>query len=422
MAELTRDGARGGGAVEEIPGLYGPFTFPEKVLQRIWHERAFDVPLARLVDGRKVTIRYAGRWNQLGGPDFKGARLVLGEDEVEGDVELHLRAEDWVAHGHAMDPAYDCVVLHVVLFPTGRPMTAGRGGREIPTLALLPLLWHDLEEYAAEEAVAVLANRPARRWVVELGHLPEEEINARLDQEARRRWRQKVRYAEQRIAKLGWVGACHHAALEILGYRFNRAPMLRVAGAWPVERWREADATLLAEAWAVGEPWSLQGVRPANAPRLRLQQYAAWNQARPGWVTGLAVVARQCAAGGQAAAGDIAAARQRVKLAQWRGEWRTVLTGDEVGGARFDHLLGDGWLPLLVAAGQLDEAAGWVWWRIGYPGDLPDYLGQGLKELGVAGVPGRPKAMGPAQGLLGWLLAQESRQGEATVGEGLDKN
>ena len=37
MAELTRDGARGGGAVEEIPGLYGPFTFPEKVLQRIWH-------------------------------------------------------------------------------------------------------------------------------------------------------------------------------------------------------------------------------------------------------------------------------------------------------------------------------------------------------------------------------------------------
>ena len=99
-----------------------------------------------------------------------------------------------------------------------------------------------------------------------------------------------------------------------------------------------------------------------------------------------------------------------------------MLTGDEVGGARFDHLLGDGWLPLLVAAGQLDEAAGWVLWRIGYPGDLPDYLGQGLKELGVAGVPGRPKAMGPAQGLLGWLLAQESRQGEATVGEGLDKN
>jgi hypothetical protein len=166
----------------------------------------------------------------------------------------------------------------------------------------------------------------------------------------------------------------------------------------------------------------LHGVRPANAPRRRLQQYAAWNRARPEWVAGLASVARQCAAGARAAAGDIAAARRRVKLARWRREWCAGLTGDQVGGARFDHLLGDGWLPLLVAAGQIDEAAGWAWWRIGYPGDLPDYLGQGLKELGVAAVPGRPKATGPTQGLLGWLLAQDARRGDATVGEGLDKN
>lgn len=32
-------------------------------------------------------------------------------------MELHLHEEDWAAHKHEVDPAYDRVVLHVVLFP-----------------------------------------------------------------------------------------------------------------------------------------------------------------------------------------------------------------------------------------------------------------------------------------------------------------
>ena len=129
-------------AAAKVQGLYGPFAFPEKLLQKIWSRREFDLPNARMLDGRKVTIVHPGRWNLLGGPDFKNVRLRFGDGaEVTGDVELHLHASDWTAHGHAKDPAYNNVVLHVVLFPPAPGhVTIGVAEREIPVLVVLPLL------------------------------------------------------------------------------------------------------------------------------------------------------------------------------------------------------------------------------------------------------------------------------------------
>src|SRR5690606_30693192 len=105
-------------SVTEIQGLYGAFTFPEKLLQKIWLRGDFNRSVAATTDGRRVTILHPGKWNLLGGPDFKGARLRFDDGaEVQGDIEVHLHLGDWDAHRHASDPAYDQVVLHVILFP-----------------------------------------------------------------------------------------------------------------------------------------------------------------------------------------------------------------------------------------------------------------------------------------------------------------
>src|SRR5690606_28261534 len=119
------------------------------------------------------------------------------------------------------------------------------------------------------------------------------ECAAVLRRHSSARWREKVHFAGLRRQRLGWEEACHHAALEVLGYRFNRAPMLRIAGEWPLTRWANGNVDTERVCAGEAEGWSLQGVRPANHPRTRLRQYAAWCRERPGWPAGV----RELAAG-----------------------------------------------------------------------------------------------------------------------------
>lgn len=196
-------------AVEEIQGLYGPFSFAEKLLQKIWLRGDFDGTLVTATDGRRLHVGHPGKWNLLGGPDFRGARIRLGDGpELTGDIELHLRTADWVAHRHASDRAYDTVVLHVVLFPpeVGH-VTRGAWGQAIPVVALLPWLHHDLEEFAAEEAVELLSGRTVARMPDELAALGEQELADLIASHAMKRWYQKVHYARLRVARLGWESA-----------------------------------------------------------------------------------------------------------------------------------------------------------------------------------------------------------------------
>ena len=167
-------------AVAELQGLYGAFTFPERLLQQIWQRSDYDTTHAHTADGRLLKIRYPGRWNHLGGPDFAGARLNIGGQEISGDVELHLNAQDWYAHGHASNPTYDNVILHVVLFPCEEACTAGAHGQMIPILCLLPRLHHGLEEYAADAAIEQLAGRPLHRAQEKLGLLSNRELDTVL--------------------------------------------------------------------------------------------------------------------------------------------------------------------------------------------------------------------------------------------------
>jgi hypothetical protein len=395
--------------VAEVQGLYGAFSFSEKLQQKIWLRGDFERAAAVMIDGRRLHIGHPGKWNLLAGPDFLGARLRVGDEtgpEKTGDVEVHLHAGDWDAHGHARDPAYANVILHVVLYPPdqARP-TAGMDGRPIPVLALLPLLHRSLEEFAADEAVEALANRPISRLAEELGGLTAGEIDALLRRCGARRWQQKVRFARLRLQRLGWEAACHHTALEILGYRFNRSPMLRLAGQFPVGAWARGSVTPDHAYVLEREGWSLQGVRPANHPRRRLRQYAAWAAARPDWAERVRSLASGLPAV-DAAESDTRKVRRSGQFSRWRERIADEVFAEVVNGTRLDNLICDGALPLLAAA-ELPGLQGiWQHW---FAGDLPPMLAGGLRHLGVFDGRGRPVCHGMAQGLLGWLLEREAR-------------
>ena len=105
---------------------------PERLLARLWRSRAGRSLLT--TDGRRLSVVYPGRPAPGHGPDFRDALLELEGMPLRGDVEVHRKARDWLAHGHHWDPAYDLVVLHVV---GRRSMTriAGAVG-QLPTVEL----------------------------------------------------------------------------------------------------------------------------------------------------------------------------------------------------------------------------------------------------------------------------------------------
>jgi len=385
--------------VAEFQGLYGPFTVSERVLQRIWLRGDFDGARLRLTDGRAVRVLSPGRWNLLAGPDFLGADLVIGDRPAHGDVEVHFHAADWRAHGHGDDPAYDRVVLHVVLFP---PPAGAAVARDLPVLPLLPVLNRDLEECAADDALEQLTARDEARRFADLAARPAAQRLALLHGHARARWDRKVRQARARIERLGWTAAAHHAALEILGYRHNRVPMLALATRRPLAEWGIAEA---AESfYAEQSGWCRHGVRPANHPLRRLRQYAGWVAARPDWPDRLAALARVLPENLPGAGEPDATRRARRQLAAWQAAAGAELSGGRLRGTRAGTWLGDGALPLGAALTGREAYAAWFH---GQPGDQPARIARILRQLEISGRPAQPHCQGLAQGLLGWLIEHD---------------
>ena len=110
----------------------------EELLHYIWRMRRFDIQQLLTTHGNTISIQHFGHYNTDSGPDFKNARITIDKTLWVGHVEMHINSSDWVAHGHQTDPAYENVVLHVVMnddAPVRYP-----NGHLIPTLILNPAL------------------------------------------------------------------------------------------------------------------------------------------------------------------------------------------------------------------------------------------------------------------------------------------
>jgi Protein of unknown function (DUF2851) len=106
----------------------------EDFLHFLWRWRRFNAQTLITTEGQALDILHPGTPNQHAGPDFFNARLRIAETEWAGNVEMHLKASEWLAHGHDRDPAYDNVLLHVV-WEEDQPIRRPNGER-IPCLEL----------------------------------------------------------------------------------------------------------------------------------------------------------------------------------------------------------------------------------------------------------------------------------------------
>jgi len=87
----------------------------EKLLQFIWQFQYFNTQHLVAAGGESIAILSPGVLNLNQGPDFFDAQVRIDGTLWVGTVELHLKTSHWKDHGHGTDPAYNNVILHVVL-------------------------------------------------------------------------------------------------------------------------------------------------------------------------------------------------------------------------------------------------------------------------------------------------------------------
>jgi hypothetical protein len=283
----------------------------EALLHFCWRWRRFDFHALTTTDGQPLEILHPGEPNPHAGPDFFNARIRLDGTLWAGTVELHLRASQWLEHGHTADRAYDNVVLHVVL-DDDVPVRRANGER-LPCLALRRrLLPRVLEAYRRFEH--------ERQWIPCAGQLPAVPSliwHNWLDRLLVERLEEKTAAVAEVLeaAAHDWEEAFYRLVARGYGLHINVEPFDALARALPwrlLRRYRhdrnQVEALIFGQAGLLdgelSDPypqalareyrfqrhklgltpldahvWKFLRLRPANFPTIRLAQFAAFWQA-----------------------------------------------------------------------------------------------------------------------------------------------
>lgn len=108
----------------------------EHLFHQIWLRFAPEFRYCRTTANEQVEIMTTGTLNYGDGPDFHLARVTYQGITQYGDIELHLKCSDWYTHKHHLDPAYNSVILHVVLDESNAAPVLREDGTKVPTVAI----------------------------------------------------------------------------------------------------------------------------------------------------------------------------------------------------------------------------------------------------------------------------------------------
>ncbi len=118
----------------------------EVVLHAIWMRRLYR-PALRTTQGEPVEVLYPGEARGTeGGPDFRAARLRIGELVWIGDVEIDVVPRGWYQHQHHENPAFERVVAQVVWEAEGGYEVRDKNGRLVPVVPLAPCVPEGLHQ------------------------------------------------------------------------------------------------------------------------------------------------------------------------------------------------------------------------------------------------------------------------------------
>lgn len=278
----------------------------EAFLHYIWQFKLFNIKNLTLTNGERLEIIHSGSTHHNAGPDFFNAQLRIAETRWAGNVEIHLKSSDWLAHRHQEDLVYDKVILHVVWEHDCE--IKRKDGTAIPTLELKGKVSRAmLEKYQALKS--------SKDWIPCEKNIASIDIAKKrilIDRMLVERLEIKSKRIKQllEINKNDWETTLYQLLAKYFGFKINAVPFELLATSLPHKLLRKYNSLSEIEALLFGQAgflaaelksnypialketynflahkhqlkpievslWKFLRMRPGNFPTIRIAQFAA---------------------------------------------------------------------------------------------------------------------------------------------------
>ncbi|MBD3290844.1 DUF2851 family protein [candidate division KSB1 bacterium] len=245
----------------------------EELIFQLW-ERGYFATLELASDAdQRIEIVSHGQRNLDGGPDFKNVTIKLDGHIHQGDLEIHRSGNDWYLHQHHHDPAYNNVILHLVI---GSKSAQHKGPVCLNQNAVLAEAFVNLSDEKIQyltKKYKLSSDPPVKIIHCKLQQYNESEKLAIIEHSGLVRFRQKAeRFSEQRFHQ-SWSQIIYSGMLEALGYSKNCKPFRKLAQLIPVEvvnrelQRAKENPLLKIQAFLYG----VAGLLPSQDPRLAIR-------------------------------------------------------------------------------------------------------------------------------------------------------
>lgn len=201
----------------------------ESLLHFIWRYQPYTLNGLKTLTGENIEIIDPGLYNTDSGPDFTNAKIRIGNTIWAGNVEMHIKSSDWFAHNHHTNPAYNNVILHVVIEHDKEATTSL--GETIQTLVV---------PYPAELEKRYSDLIESTRWIPcadKIRQIDTLHLSATIDRMLAERLEAKTHRAEEMVIKAqsSWEEAFYRDTCRSFGLKSNTLPFQLLAQSLPLK-------------------------------------------------------------------------------------------------------------------------------------------------------------------------------------------
>lgn len=182
--------------------------------------------------GEPIRVIYPGRKNDGRGADFRDAVIATSQGVIKGDIEVHVKSSDWQAHRHHQDPAYNRVILHVVMWNNSQTATELHNGKTAPILTLNTHLEGPSTHGAGVAHPPAGFGMPCLETAKGLASHALAEL---LDSAGERRFSVKAAQFQAELSQIEASQCLYQGIMGALGYVKNKPPMLKLARRVPLQ-------------------------------------------------------------------------------------------------------------------------------------------------------------------------------------------